>query len=86
MGQQPVDWNKLFSKETAEYHAQFPYSVEVNYLGCGLLSDHRTEWCKATFGQMYRRWTVYRTGSSDRTMRFCFQNDKDLTLFLLKWA
>jgi hypothetical protein len=86
MGQQSLEWIKMFNRETADYHAQFPYSVEVNYLGCGLMSDHRTEWCKTTFGQMYKRWAVYRVSDYDRTMRFYFRNDRDLTLFRLKWA
>jgi hypothetical protein len=88
MGKSNIDWvsTRDNAKELTEWLANFPYTKVVDYLGLGVMTDPRTEWCRSTFGQEYKRWTVNRTNDSDRSMIFYFSKESDLTLFVLRWG
>lgn len=88
MGNSTLDWyrSKDNARELWEWLSHFPYSLSVDYLGLGTTTDPRSEWCREVFGQEYKRWTVYRANDYDRKMLFYFKNERDLTLFRLKWS
>jgi hypothetical protein len=88
MGKSKVEWHqsKDNAKELAEWLAHFPCSITMPYLGLGVMSDPRTEWCRCTLGKEFKRWTVNRINDHDREMIFYFANERDLTLFRLQWC
>ena len=53
-----------------------------------------TQWCQAQWGERWcpianreGRWACFWTGKNNpMTFRYCFADERDLVLFLLRWA
>lgn len=48
---------------------------------CDWIAAHN--WCDQQFGKPGRKWTCYHI--SQNTMTFFFSDEKDKTLFILRW-
>lgn len=60
-----------------EYHWVSPPVTEQNKYQN--ITEDATEWCKEHFGKSGTRWF-------EKSRKFYFKDEKDMTLFILRWS
>lgn len=60
-----------------EYHWVSPPITEKNKYD--KITDQATEWCKNQFGKSGSRWF-------EKDGKFYFKDEKDMSLFILRWS
>ncbi len=72
----PIETGKAKSW-LGEYHWVSPAVTEQNKHQN--ITDQATDWCKEYFGNSGSRWF-------EKGQKFYFKDEKDMTLFILRWS